>query len=464
MYHYFYKITNTINEHYYVGIHSTENLNDGYFGSGKDLKKAIRKFGKSSFKKENLKFFDSREELSEYEKNYIKEYDCLSDPICYNISPGGENRDFLNYVTLKNVKTGKNALYDKTDPEVIKLREEKILVSPCKGFKLYKNLITGKSEYLEIRNEETIRRLKIKEIIPNGKGKTTFLNLETGQKEFVSIDDPRIKQGILVGHTKGYGIYKNVHTGEAKRFNINDPELKTGNWESFNKGKAVYRNLITGKLVQYERDSEETKKLIKTGIIETARKNQFVYYNTITGKNESAFKDDPRRKTGELVNITKGKLRVVDTRDGKLKTVSKEEYESNKQFYINEKRGKQAYYDENKNIVYLSPEEAKSKGYHGLRYKMIKLIKITGERRVCKKEELDDLLKKGWSIGQKIYKVKKGNEERTILKKDIPEYYKSGWEFDIKSIRLYIKGYSKMFLLSEMELFLKDGWKLQKDY
>ena len=38
-FHYFYRIENIINNFYYYGIHSIDNLNDGYMGSGRGLKR-----------------------------------------------------------------------------------------------------------------------------------------------------------------------------------------------------------------------------------------------------------------------------------------------------------------------------------------------------------------------------------------------------------------------------------------
>lgn len=56
--HYIYKTTNLINNETYIEVHSTNNVNDGFIGSGKNLKQAIEQHGISNFKTEIIKSFD----------------------------------------------------------------------------------------------------------------------------------------------------------------------------------------------------------------------------------------------------------------------------------------------------------------------------------------------------------------------------------------------------------------------
>ena len=87
-YHFTYKTVNLINGRYYLGMHSTNKLNDGYIGSGTRLWYEIRKYGKENFKLEVLKHFNSREELVQAEGKLITEED-LKNKDCLNLSPGG---------------------------------------------------------------------------------------------------------------------------------------------------------------------------------------------------------------------------------------------------------------------------------------------------------------------------------------------------------------------------------------
>lgn len=88
-YHYIYKITRTDGSgKYYIGMHSTDDLDDGYFGSGQKLWKSIRKHGKEKHVKEILEYLPSREALKLREKEIVTE-ELLGDKLCMNLALGG---------------------------------------------------------------------------------------------------------------------------------------------------------------------------------------------------------------------------------------------------------------------------------------------------------------------------------------------------------------------------------------
>lgn len=88
-FHFTYKTTNLINNRYYLGMHSTNRIDDGYLGSGKRLYYELNKYGRDNFKFEILEQFDSREQLVQAEISLITEQD-LRNPNCLNLSAGGE--------------------------------------------------------------------------------------------------------------------------------------------------------------------------------------------------------------------------------------------------------------------------------------------------------------------------------------------------------------------------------------
>ena len=103
-YHFIYKTTNLKNGKFYVGMHSTNKLNDGYLGSGKRLRYSIKKYGKENFKIEYLEFFDTHNELRDRERQLVNE-ELLKDPMCINLAiggTGGHGSRFLTKIQLQN--------------------------------------------------------------------------------------------------------------------------------------------------------------------------------------------------------------------------------------------------------------------------------------------------------------------------------------------------------------------------
>lgn len=85
-------------------MHSTDNLDDGYIGSGKRLRKSVRKHGIENHKKEILEFFESRELLIEAEKVAITP-EMLVGENCMNLMGGGKG-GFISdehYINLKKL-------------------------------------------------------------------------------------------------------------------------------------------------------------------------------------------------------------------------------------------------------------------------------------------------------------------------------------------------------------------------
>lgn len=88
MFYIAYKTTNKVNGKVYYGVHKTSDLEDGYLGSGVVLRRAVRKYGRSSFNREILSTFSSETEMYEYEKSLITEA-VVNDPMTYNQTVGG---------------------------------------------------------------------------------------------------------------------------------------------------------------------------------------------------------------------------------------------------------------------------------------------------------------------------------------------------------------------------------------
>ena len=140
MYHFIYKTTNSLNKKYYYGAHSTENIDDGYLGSGVALKKAIQKYGKENFYREIIEFCNEENEMYLKEEKIVAEH--YKKEECYNMNVGGKGG--WNYVNSNGINLGDNNIMRKSE-------EVRMIVSQ-KGKKIRKS--NSKYKQIALKNLE----------------------------------------------------------------------------------------------------------------------------------------------------------------------------------------------------------------------------------------------------------------------------------------------------------------------
>ena len=187
-YNYLYKITNLINGMYYYGIHTTKNLNDGYMGSGSNIKKAYDEYGVENFKKEIIEFFETRDLAALKEREIVNE-DLIKNPNCYNIILGGGNFTTTGTATVKD-KNG-NVMQVPTNDIRIKNGE---LVGATKGQKKgqVKVRLNDKIVFVPTSDERFLNG----ELKAFNVGKVLVCD-ENGNNFTVSVNDERLKNGKL---------------------------------------------------------------------------------------------------------------------------------------------------------------------------------------------------------------------------------------------------------------------------
>ncbi len=161
MHYIIYKTTNLINGKYYIGKHKTKNLEDGYLGSGKLLKRAIIKYGIQSFHKEILLECSNEQQMDLAEKILV-----VPDSTNYNLCDGGKGGwSYVNKNTtveqISRRRTGKHH----SEKTLLKLRKPKT--------ESWKNKLRGK-------------RPNFKQ---NGKNNNNAKKIQTPYGKFDSIKD-----------------------------------------------------------------------------------------------------------------------------------------------------------------------------------------------------------------------------------------------------------------------------------
>jgi len=188
IYNYFYKIDCSINGMYYYGVHGTNNLEDKYMGSSKNVNKDIALFGQNNFNKQNLVFFNNFKNALEYEK-LIVDASMLNDPSCYNKSLGGNGgwrHTIGSTVVIDN--DGHKFRINVNDERFINKELKSISLNKCS----YKDS-NGKMYYLNT-DDKLIYELNLKSNITD----KVICKDKNGNCFFVNLDDERYLSGELV--------------------------------------------------------------------------------------------------------------------------------------------------------------------------------------------------------------------------------------------------------------------------
>jgi len=152
-YKFIYQTICEVNDKSYIGVHKTDNLNDGYIGCGiysdSDCNKsylfhkAVRKYGYTSFRRYILSFYDTYEEALEEEKYLVNE-NWIKSQNNYNTAIGGKGsttkwmneEEKINW--KKNIKNKVNDWVKNGGKEILLKNIQKLNLNPPKRKKGYK--------------------------------------------------------------------------------------------------------------------------------------------------------------------------------------------------------------------------------------------------------------------------------------------------------------------------------------
>ena len=83
-----YETTNKVNDKFYIGVHSTNNIFDSYLGSGSHFTNALKTYGRNNFHKLITGVWKS-EDIMYLMEEWLVDESVVVDPKSYNQIPGG---------------------------------------------------------------------------------------------------------------------------------------------------------------------------------------------------------------------------------------------------------------------------------------------------------------------------------------------------------------------------------------
>lgn len=157
MFYIIYKTTNLVNGKFYIGKHKTKNLDDGYLGSGKLLRHAIKKYGLDNFHRKILFICKTEKEMNLLEKILV----VPDREINYNLCPGGHGGfGYINTeLTIDKSIAGKRGM-SKTNIQMIEKHGpnwRSIIRSKPRGYGGNPGFFTGRTHTEEWKQNHSAR-------------------------------------------------------------------------------------------------------------------------------------------------------------------------------------------------------------------------------------------------------------------------------------------------------------------
>jgi hypothetical protein len=194
-------------------MHSTDNLEDGYQGSGKKLWHSIHKYGRKNHQTEILEFLPTRKELRDREAKLVN-VELLQDKMCMNLTLGGYcGWDYLNSNSELQRKKGAKAnkkmeWLRKNDKEWVKSKSKK----QSNALKQqYINGVRKKGAFYDWSGKKHVEETKRKIGEANSKHQQGSKNSQFGTcwifndetKQCIKIKNTEINFYLINGWTKG---------------------------------------------------------------------------------------------------------------------------------------------------------------------------------------------------------------------------------------------------------------------
>lgn len=223
MSHYVYKITNLVNGKFYIGKRkNSDPESDTYMGSGKLIKKAIKKYGKNNFKKEIISIFETNEEAAELESKLVTK-DVIDSNMSYNLHEGGHGG--FHHINNKPIEERINVIAHKT-----KLENGEISCGGTKGW--------TEESYEKVRKQALINLKSFSE----NPGKVYWKNA-------TEEDRKKHSERLRGNKNPNYGKVSCIHLETLKKKTFHKDKIPDG-WiltEEYNEGKKNKNNPSYGK-------------------------------------------------------------------------------------------------------------------------------------------------------------------------------------------------------------------------